>query len=172
VVSLNASYLSFALTLMAQHAERVMGDPYLARELFAAVLELSAPHHDKAAAAAQPLKVRSETEWGAKGERERNRERERERERESPPPSRPRVKGLQRRKSRVKSWRGFGWEIAHTTVSPRRPPIKLYAIVARTHMYTCAANVWELSIVQGPFSVAPCERFFTARPPKGRLEPH
>ena len=82
MVSLNASYLSFALTLMAQHAERVMGDPYLARELFAAVLELSAPHHDKAAAAAQPLKVRSETEWGAKGERERNRERERERERE------------------------------------------------------------------------------------------
>jgi hypothetical protein len=24
-------------------------------------------------------------------------------------------------------------------------------------MYTCAANFWDLSIVQGPFSVAPCE---------------
>jgi hypothetical protein len=32
----------------------------------------------------------------------------------------------------------------------------LYAVVARTKSYTYAANVWELSIVQGPFSVAPC----------------
>jgi hypothetical protein len=34
----------------------------------------------------------------------------------------------------------------------------LYTIVARTHMqYTYAAKVWDLSIVQGPFSVAPCQ---------------
>ena len=38
----------------------------------------------------------------------------------------------------------------------RRPPISLYGIVARTHMCTYAANVWDVSIVQGPFSVAPC----------------
>jgi hypothetical protein len=52
--------------------------------------------------------------------------------------------------------RGFGWEIAHAAVS-RRPPISLYTIVARTRMYTYAASVWDLSIVQGPFSVAPCQ---------------
>jgi hypothetical protein len=39
-----------------------------------------------------------------------------------------------------------GWEIAHEAVS-RRPPISLYTIVARTHMYTYAAKVWNLSIV-------------------------
>jgi hypothetical protein len=38
--------------------------------------------------------------------------------------------------------------VAHGAVT-RRPPISLYTIVARTHMYTCAANVWDLSIVQG-----------------------
>jgi hypothetical protein len=43
--------------------------------------------------------------------------------------------------------RGFGWEIAHEAVS-RRPPISLDTIVARTHMYTYAAQVWDLSIVQ------------------------
>jgi hypothetical protein len=31
--------------------------------------------------------------------------------------------------------RDFGWEIAHAAVS-RRPPISLYATVARTHMNT------------------------------------
>jgi hypothetical protein len=49
--------------------------------------------------------------------------------------------------------RDFMWGIAHAAVSPR-PPISLYTIVARTHTYTHAANVWALSIVQGPFSVA------------------
>ena len=44
----------------------------------------------------------------------------------------------------------YGWEIAHAPVS-RRPPISLYTIVARTHMYTSAAKVWDLSIVQGHF---------------------
>jgi hypothetical protein len=50
--------------------------------------------------------------------------------------------------------RDFGWEIAHAAVS-RRPPISLSSIVARTHMYTYAAKVWDLFLVQGPFSVAP-----------------
>ena len=68
----------------------------------------------------------------------------------------------------------FGWEIAHAAVSRRLPisldtivalthmyPYTLYShvslhIVARTHMYTHAATVWDLSLVQGPFSVAPC----------------
>jgi hypothetical protein len=45
---------------------------------------------------------------------------------------------------------------AHAAVS-RRPPISLCTIVARTHMYTYAAKVWDVSIVQGPFSVAPCQ---------------
>jgi hypothetical protein len=43
---------------------------------------------------------------------------------------------------------------AHEAVS-RRPPISLYTIVARTHTYD--VKVWDLSIVQGPFSVAPCQ---------------
>jgi hypothetical protein len=38
----------------------------------------------------------------------------------------------------------FGWEIAHEAVS-RRPPIPLYTIVARYHMYTHDADVWDLS---------------------------
>jgi hypothetical protein len=50
----------------------------------------------------------------------------------------------------------FEWEIAHAAVS-RRPLISLYTIVDRSHMYTHAAKVWALSIVQGPFSVAPCQ---------------
>jgi hypothetical protein len=33
--------------------------------------------------------------------------------------------------------------------------ISLHTTVARTHMYPYAAKVWDLSIVQGPFSVAP-----------------
>jgi hypothetical protein len=51
--------------------------------------------------------------------------------------------------------RDFGLEITHAAVS-RRPPISLYTIAARTPMYTYAAKVWGLSIVQGPISVAPC----------------
>jgi hypothetical protein len=52
--------------------------------------------------------------------------------------------------------RDFGWEIAHEAISPR-PLISFCTSVARTHMYTYAAKVWDLSIVQGPFSVAPCQ---------------
>jgi hypothetical protein len=36
-------------------------------------------------------------------------------------------------------------------------PIPLHPIVARTHMYTHAAKVWDLSNVQGLFSVALCQ---------------
>jgi hypothetical protein len=50
----------------------------------------------------------------------------------------------------------FGWEIAHAA-GTRRPPISISTIVARTEGYTHAAKVWDLSIVQGPFSVAPCQ---------------
>jgi hypothetical protein len=52
---------------------------------------------------------------------------------------------------------GLFREIAHAAVS-RRPPIPLYTIVARTHVYTYAAKVWDSSIVQGAFSVAPRQR--------------
>jgi hypothetical protein len=45
-----------------------------------------------------------------------------------------------------------GWSEAVS----RRPPIPLDTIVARTHMYTYDAEVRDLSIVQGPFSAAPC----------------
>jgi hypothetical protein len=43
----------------------------------------------------------------------------------------------------------FGWEFAHGAVS-RRPPIPLDTMVARTHMCTYAAKVWDLSIVLSP----------------------
>jgi hypothetical protein len=63
--------------------------------------------------------------------------------------------------------RDFGWEVAHDAVS-RRPPISLDTTVARTHMYTYAANVWDLSIVQGPFFCRPAPnltvRFATFSP--------
>jgi hypothetical protein len=37
--------------------------------------------------------------------------------------------------------------------------IPLDTIVARTHMYTYAAKVWDLSIDQGPFSLCRAARF-------------
>ena len=37
----------------------------------------------------------------------------------------------------------------------RRPPIS-FSRIARSEGYTNAANVWAVSLVQGPFSVAPC----------------
>jgi hypothetical protein len=49
-------------------------------------------------------------------------------------------------------------ESAHEAVS-RRPRIPLDTTVARTHMYTHAAKVWDFPLVQGPFSVAPCQTF-------------
>jgi hypothetical protein len=53
-----------------------------------------------------------------------------------------------------RDFRGFGWEIAHGAVT-RRPPISLYMIVARTGSYTYIVGVWDLSIVQGAFSITP-----------------
>jgi hypothetical protein len=38
----------------------------------------------------------------------------------------------------------------------RRPPIS-FSRIARSEGYTNAANVWAVSLVQGPFSVAPCQ---------------
>jgi hypothetical protein len=52
--------------------------------------------------------------------------------------------------------RGFRWEIAPEAVS-RRPPISLSITVACTEGFTFTAEVWALSIVQGAFSVAPCQ---------------
>jgi hypothetical protein len=59
-------------------------------------------------------------------------------------------------KLRIVTFRGFGWEIAHAAVS-RRPPISLCTMVPRTGGYTYDVGVWDLSIIQGPFSVAPCQ---------------
>jgi hypothetical protein len=56
--------------------------------------------------------------------------------------------------------RGFGWEVARAVVT-RRPPISLYAMVARTGGNTYAVGVWDLSTVQGAFSVAPCQTIAT-----------
>jgi hypothetical protein len=50
--------------------------------------------------------------------------------------------------------RDFGWGVAHGAVS-RRPPISLDMMVPRTGSYTYDVGVWDLSIIQGPFSVAP-----------------
>jgi hypothetical protein len=50
----------------------------------------------------------------------------------------------------------WGGENAQTAVSPR-PPISLSRIVARAEGYTYAAKLWALCLVQGPFSVAPCQ---------------
>jgi hypothetical protein len=38
----------------------------------------------------------------------------------------------------------FEWELAHAAVSRRQHPISLYTIVARTHIHTYAAKVWDL----------------------------
>jgi hypothetical protein len=45
---------------------------------------------------------------------------------------------------------------AHEAVT-RRPPIPLYTMVPRTGGYAFGVGVWDLSIIQGPFSVAPCQ---------------
>jgi hypothetical protein len=46
------------------------------------------------------------------------------------------------------------------------PPIFLYTLVARTKGYTCDVGVWVLSIVQGPFSVAPRQTLFVVFQPQ------
>jgi hypothetical protein len=63
---------------------------------------------------------------------------------------------------------GFGWEMSSRGRS-RRSPISLDTIVALTRMYTYDARVWDSSLVQGPFSVAPCRTFalrFATFPPQ------
>jgi hypothetical protein len=52
--------------------------------------------------------------------------------------------------------RDFGWEIAHAAVS-RRPPISLSTMVPRAGGDAFEGGVWDWSIVQGQFSVAPCQ---------------
>jgi hypothetical protein len=47
-------------------------------------------------------------------------------------------------------------EIAHAAVS-RRPPMPLDTMVSGTGGCAYDVGVWDLSIVQGPFSVAPCQ---------------
>jgi hypothetical protein len=49
-----------------------------------------------------------------------------------------------------------GRSIAHAA-DTRFPPISLYAMVPRTVGYAYDVGVWDLSIVEGPFSVAPCQ---------------
>jgi hypothetical protein len=49
--------------------------------------------------------------------------------------------------------RDFGWEVTHGAVS-RRPPVSLNTMVPRTGGYPYDVGVWDLSIIQGPFSVA------------------
>jgi hypothetical protein len=69
------------------------------------------------------------------------------------------VRAMQRRKSCEIVTTGFGirgWEFAHGAVS-RRPPVSLDTMVPRTGGYACDVGVWNLSIVQGPFSVAPSQ---------------
>jgi tRNA-binding EMAP/Myf-like protein len=41
----------------------------------------------------------------------------------------------------------------------RRSPNRPNTLVARTEGYTYAAKVWALCLVQGPFSVAPCQPY-------------
>ena len=50
---------------------------------------------------------------------------------------------------------GTGWDFRWGMSS--RPPIPLYRTVAHTQGYMYDAKVWDSSIVQGQFSVAPCQ---------------
>ena len=52
-------------------------------------------------------------------------------------------------KAANRDFRGFGWGIAHGTVT-RRPPISLDTMVPRTVVYAHDLAVWALSIVHGP----------------------
>jgi hypothetical protein len=52
--------------------------------------------------------------------------------------------------------RDFGWVIAHGAVT-RHPPNPLDTKAPRTGSYAYDVGGSDLSIVQGPFSVTPCE---------------
>jgi hypothetical protein len=45
----------------------------------------------------------------------------------------------------------------HTLQKPFRLPLRARVLPSLTEGYTYAAKVWRFSIVQGPFSVAPCQ---------------
>jgi hypothetical protein len=76
-------------------------------------------------------------------------------------------------KLRIETLGNSGGRGAHAAVSPR-PPISLYTIILRTGGYTHAAEVWDVSIIQGTFSVAPCQpltlRFATFASQDGAVE--
>jgi hypothetical protein len=63
----------------------------------------------------------------------------------------------------------FGWGGCSPGRFTRHPPISLYTMITRTGGYAYAVGVWDLSldlsldlsIVQGPFSVAPCQTWCT-----------
>ena len=74
--------------------------------------------------------------------------------------------------------RGFGWEMAHEAVT-RRQPNSLYTIVPRTVSYAYDVGVWDFPIIQGLYSVAPCQTlalrcatFVIAVREGGRRSPH
>jgi hypothetical protein len=69
---------------------------------------------------------------------------------------RDRERGCSDEKVANRNAKDFGREIAHGA-GTRRPPISLYTMIPRTGGYAHDVGVWELSIVQGPFSVAPCQ---------------
>jgi hypothetical protein len=56
---------------------------------------------------------------------------------------------------RIVTLRFSGGRSLTLTAVSRRLPVSFPGTVAGTHAYTHAAKVWDLSIVQGPFSVAP-----------------
>jgi hypothetical protein len=55
--------------------------------------------------------------------------------------------------------RSLDWRACHTPSGAvtRRPPISLDTMVPRTEGYAYDVAVWDSSIAQGPFSVAPCQ---------------
>ena len=60
---------------------------------------------------------------------------------------------VRREKNASRDGKDFGWEISHEAVT-RRPPIPLDTMVPRIEGYAYDVGVWDLSIIQGPFSIA------------------
>jgi hypothetical protein len=52
---------------------------------------------------------------------------------------------------------GISGEGSLTGAVTRRPPVSRYTSVPGTGGYTYDVGVWDLFIIQGPFSVAPCQ---------------
>jgi hypothetical protein len=57
-----------------------------------------------------------------------------------------------------RDFRGFGWEISLTGPLRDARRFSLYTMVPRTEGYTYDVGFWDLPLVQGPFSVAPCQK--------------